>query len=107
MIPGFHGFDMVIILVIALLIFGPKKLPEMGKAIGQSINQFKKGMSDITKPKEENEPLSEIDQLEREIALKKAALQEQSSARSASSISDLDLQAQAQRERASVEKPLS
>ncbi len=36
MIPGFHGFDLIVILIIALLIFGPKKLPEMGSAIGYS-----------------------------------------------------------------------
>jgi sec-independent protein translocase protein TatA len=50
---GFHGLDLVAILAIALLIFGPKKLPEMGKAVGQSISAFKKGMSEITSPKEE------------------------------------------------------
>jgi len=34
--------ELIIILVIVLLIFGPKKLPEMGKAIGQSIRELKK-----------------------------------------------------------------
>lgn len=34
--------ELVVILVIALIIFGPKKLPEMGKAIGKAINEFKK-----------------------------------------------------------------
>lgn len=56
MIPGFHGFDLVIILIIALLIFGPKKLPEMGSAIGKSIKEFRKGMNELTAPKEEEEP---------------------------------------------------
>jgi sec-independent protein translocase protein TatA len=56
MIPGFHGFDLVIILIIALLIFGPKKLPEMGSAIGKSIKEFRKGMNELTQPKEEEEP---------------------------------------------------
>ena len=45
---GFHGLDLVVILVIALLIFGPKKLPEMGASIGKSIKEFKKGMSEIS-----------------------------------------------------------
>jgi sec-independent protein translocase protein TatA len=56
MIPGFHGFDLIVILLIALLIFGPKKLPEMGSAIGKSIKEFRKGMNELTTPKEEEEP---------------------------------------------------
>jgi len=50
---GFHGLDLVVIMVIALLIFGPKRLPEMGNAIGKSISAFKKGMNELTAPKEE------------------------------------------------------
>ncbi|GAC1567607.1 MAG: hypothetical protein NVS3B14_14190 [Ktedonobacteraceae bacterium] len=42
MIPGFHGFDLIVILLIALLIFGPKKLPEMGSAIGKALKSFAK-----------------------------------------------------------------
>ena len=55
MIPGFHGFDLIVILIIALLIFGPKKLPEMGSAIGKSIKEFRKGVSELTQPKPEEE----------------------------------------------------
>ena len=57
MIPGFHGFDLIVILIIALLIFGPKKLPEMGSAIGKSIKEFRKGMNELTSHKEEEEKL--------------------------------------------------
>lgn len=55
MVPGFHGLDLIVILVIALLIFGPKKLPEMGSAIGKSIKEFQKGMRELTSPKDEHE----------------------------------------------------
>jgi sec-independent protein translocase protein TatA len=55
MIPGFHGFDLIVILIIALLIFGPKKLPEMGSAIGKSIKEFRKGMNELAAHKEEEE----------------------------------------------------
>ena len=55
MVPGFHGLDLIVILVIALLIFGPKKLPEMGSAIGKSIKEFRKGMNELTAPKDEHE----------------------------------------------------
>jgi sec-independent protein translocase protein TatA len=73
---GFHGLDLVVILVIALLIFGPKKLPEMGSAIGKSIKEFKKGMNELTSSDEEKtkvaSPVS-MEAIDREIASKKAA----------------------------------
>ena len=37
--------EIVAVLVVALLVFGPKKLPEMGKAIGSAVTEFKKGIS--------------------------------------------------------------
>jgi sec-independent protein translocase protein TatA len=78
MVPGFHGLDLVVILVIALLIFGPKKLPEMGSAIGKSIKEFRKGMNELTAPKEEehsssNYSSASLEAIEREIASKRAA----------------------------------
>ena len=39
--------ELVIILVIALIIFGPRKLPELGKSLGKSINEFKKASNDL------------------------------------------------------------
>lgn len=41
--PG--PLEIIAIVVVALLIFGPKKLPEMGKAIGSAVTEFKKGIS--------------------------------------------------------------
>lgn len=37
--------ELAVILVIALLIFGPSKLPKLGKALGQTINNFKRSSS--------------------------------------------------------------
>ncbi|WP_173916352.1 twin-arginine translocase TatA/TatE family subunit [Halobacillus sp. Marseille-Q1614] len=42
-IPG-----LILILVIALVIFGPKKLPEIGKATGETLREFKKSARDLT-----------------------------------------------------------
>jgi TatA/E family protein of Tat protein translocase len=43
--PG--PLELVIILVIALLILGPGKLPEVGSALGKSIREFRKASSDV------------------------------------------------------------
>lgn len=40
--------ELVLILVIALVVFGPKKLPEISKALGKSIKEFRNSTSDIT-----------------------------------------------------------
>ena len=43
--PG--PLELVIILVIALLILGPGKLPDVGAALGKSIREFRKASSDV------------------------------------------------------------
>jgi sec-independent protein translocase protein TatA len=48
---GGLGFpEMVVILIIALVIFGPKKIPELGESLGKAIKGFKEGLRD-DKPK--------------------------------------------------------
>ena len=39
--------ELILILAIALIIFGPGKLPDAGKALGQAINEFKKASTGI------------------------------------------------------------
>ena len=39
---------LIVIILGALLIFGPKRLPELGEAVGKMLKEFKKSMSDIT-----------------------------------------------------------
>ena len=46
----FQPMHLLIILVIALIFFGPGKLPELGAGIGKSLREFKKGMSEVDKP---------------------------------------------------------
>jgi sec-independent protein translocase protein TatA len=58
---GLHMPELIIILVVALLIFGPKKLPEMGSAIGRSIKEFRKGVNEISQPKEDKEEVKEAE----------------------------------------------
>ena len=39
--------ELLIILVVVLLVFGPRRLPEMAKGIGQSVREFRKGIRDM------------------------------------------------------------
>jgi TatA/E family protein of Tat protein translocase len=69
--------ELVIILVIALVIFGPRKLPELGRSLGKSLGEFKRASNELRNTLEEEVRVDE----QRE---QKAKLQaEQSSAISA------------------------
>jgi sec-independent protein translocase protein TatA len=46
----FQPMHLLVIFGIALLVFGPKKLPELGKGIGEGIRGFKSAMKDEEKP---------------------------------------------------------
>jgi TatA/E family protein of Tat protein translocase len=39
--------ELLVIFVLALLVFGPRKLPELGKSLGRAINEFKKASSEL------------------------------------------------------------
>jgi sec-independent protein translocase protein TatA len=44
--PGFIGFPELLLLgVVALLLFGPKRLPEMGRSLGKGLREFKDSVS--------------------------------------------------------------
>ncbi|HEY4390783.1 MAG TPA: twin-arginine translocase TatA/TatE family subunit [Paenibacillus sp.] len=43
----------LLIVVAALVLFGPKKLPELGRAVGRTINEFKKATRDIVEDRPE------------------------------------------------------
>ncbi len=42
----FQPMHLIVIFFIALLVFGPKKLPELGKGLGEGIRALKEGMKD-------------------------------------------------------------
>jgi sec-independent protein translocase protein TatA len=44
--------DLIIVLVIVLLIFGPKRLPGLGKQLGQGMREFKEGITGHSKDEE-------------------------------------------------------
>jgi len=51
--------SLILILVIALIIFGPSKLPEIGKAAGSSIKEFKDATKGIVNDEESDEQKNE------------------------------------------------
>ena len=59
MVGPFGGWEIIIILLIVLIIFGPTKLPQMGQAMGKAIREFKKAgkelRSDATDDEEDDD----------------------------------------------------
>ncbi len=56
---GIGPTELIIILVICLLIFGPKNLPKLGNSLGKTVKGIRKGMEDddeTQEPKESSEP---------------------------------------------------
>jgi TatA/E family protein of Tat protein translocase len=64
--------ELIIIFVIALIIFGPRKLPELGKSLGRSLNEFKKASNDLQNTLEQEIKLEDQkEQREKETAARK------------------------------------
>ena len=60
-IPG-----LILVLIIALVIFGPSKLPQLGRAVGQTLKEFKTSTRDIINDEEKEEVKSEVKEIELE-----------------------------------------
>jgi TatA/E family protein of Tat protein translocase len=59
--------ELVLIFVIALLVFGPKKLPEIGRSVGKALREFKKTSDEIKGRIEEEIEASELKDIRKEI----------------------------------------
>ncbi len=53
MFGSIGGTELLVIMVIALLIFGPRKLPELGRTIGKGLSEFKRASNDLKRSLEE------------------------------------------------------
>ena len=62
--------ELIIILVIALIIFGPRKLPELGKSLGRSLSEFKKASTDLQNTLEQEIKIEEEKEAENKIKSK-------------------------------------
>ena len=48
MLFGLQPIHILFILLVALLVFGPKRLPDMGRSIGKALNEFRNGAREVT-----------------------------------------------------------
>ena len=55
--------ELIVIFIVALLVFGPKKLPELGKSLGRGLAEFKRATEEI-----KNEISSEVHEIEKQAA---------------------------------------
>jgi len=60
--------ELIVIFVIALIIFGPRKLPELGRSLGKSIAEFKRASNELKSTLEEEIRLEEQRQKQEEAA---------------------------------------
>jgi sec-independent protein translocase protein TatA len=60
--------ELLIIFVIALIVFGPRKLPELGRSLGKSLNEFKKASNELKSTLEEEIRVEEHRSTERQRA---------------------------------------
>jgi sec-independent protein translocase protein TatA len=66
------GFpELIIIFVVALIVFGPRKLPELGRSLGKGLSEFKRASNELRSTLEQ-----EIDHEERQTALRSPAAPE-------------------------------
>jgi TatA/E family protein of Tat protein translocase len=65
--------ELIVIMVIALIIFGPRKLPELGRSLGRSLNEFKRASNELKHTLDEEIRIEEQKSVDERTADQKAA----------------------------------
>jgi len=67
MFGSLGGAELLLILVLALLLFGPRKLPEIGRTIGRGMSEFRKATSEFKSSLEREVDLTEVKQVRQDL----------------------------------------
>lgn len=67
MFGSIGGSELLIIMLIVLVVFGPKKLPELGRTIGKGLGEFRRASNDLRRSLEDEIALDERAQRRREL----------------------------------------
>lgn len=68
--------ELILILVVGLVVFGPKKLPEVGRSVGKGLREFKKAMNDIKQTIDLESEFKEVAEIKKEVTDIKDGLKE-------------------------------
>lgn len=55
MMPNVGPMELIIVLVIALIVLGPKRLPDVGRSLGKGMREFKDSLSGITEDRDDED----------------------------------------------------
>jgi TatA/E family protein of Tat protein translocase len=61
MFGSIGGIELLVILLLGLLVFGPRRLPELGRSLGRSLAEFRRATQDLKESIEREVDLKEID----------------------------------------------
>jgi sec-independent protein translocase protein TatA len=64
--PNIGPLEIVVILIVALIVFGPKRLPELGRSAGKGIREFKNSVTGKDDDDEDEDDVREIERAKRD-----------------------------------------
>lgn len=73
MLPSIGIPELIVILTIALIVFGPRKLPELGRSLGRSLNEFKRASNELRNTLDEEIRIEDQKSAERQRAPESSA----------------------------------
>jgi sec-independent protein translocase protein TatA len=68
--PNIGPLEIVVILIVALIVFGPKRLPELGRSAGKGIREFKNSVTGKDDDDEDEDDVREIERAKRDAVVR-------------------------------------